>query len=84
MGTFDREIEFEDIDLMIPASCDATLALAVDQEGKIEVSDLEFKPQMVQPNRLNLVAGNGSGLIRATVQGDGTIHLRGHDQGESD
>ncbi len=75
---------FEDIDLMIPARCDATLALAVDQEGKIEVSDMEFKPQMVQPNRLNLVTGDGRSLIRATIQGDGTIHLRGHDQGESD
>jgi hypothetical protein len=75
---------FEDIDLMIPAECDVTLALAVDREGKIEVSDMEFKPQMVQPNRLNLVAGDGTNLIRATIQGDGTIHLRGQDEGDSD
>jgi len=73
---------YEDIDLTVPAHCNSTLALAVDEQGKIEVSDLIVKPETVLPNRLNLVVGDGSGLIRATIQGDGTIHVRGQDEGD--
>ncbi|MEW5995534.1 MAG: hypothetical protein AB1744_14215, partial [Candidatus Zixiibacteriota bacterium] len=73
---------YEDIDVRIPAELSARLSLAVDEEGKIEVGKLPFKVDLVQPTRLNLVAGEGEALISATIRGSGNIYLRGEEAGE--
>ncbi len=73
--------QYEDIDITIPEAISATLSLAVEEEGKIEVSNLPFKPEVIQQNRLNLVAGRGDALINGSVRGKGNIYVRGSDEG---
>jgi hypothetical protein len=67
---------FEDIEVRIPANLSARLSLAVEEGGKIEVGSIQFKTDLVQPNRLNLVAGDGEALISASVTGRGNIYLQ--------
>ncbi len=67
---------FEDIEVRIPANLSARLSLAVEEGGKIEVGNFQFKTDLVQPNRLNLVAGEGEALISASLTGRGNIYLR--------
>lgn len=73
---------YEDIELMVPATIDAVVALAVEDGSKIETQGVPFRSEMVQPNRLNLIAGQGQGLVTASIRGDGNIYLRGseHEQ----
>ncbi len=66
----------EDIEVKIPPSLSARLSLAVQEGGKIEVGNFQFKTDLVQPNRLNLVAGDGEALVSASVTGRGNIYLR--------
>lgn len=73
---------YEDIELWLPTDIGSILALAVDESGHIELSGLKVKSEMVQPNRLNLVAGDGDGLINASVRGSGNIYVRGVDEEE--
>ncbi|MFH1687787.1 MAG: hypothetical protein ABIE70_09735 [bacterium] len=73
---------YEDIELWLPVEISAVLALAVDESGHIEVGNLQVKSEMVQPNRLNLVAGAGNGLINASIRGNGNVYVRGIDEGE--
>lgn len=74
--------EFEDIEIEVPAEFSATLSLAVDELGKIEVSGFPFRSELVRPNRLNLIADEGEGWITASVSRDGNIYMRGTNQGE--
>lgn len=74
--------EFEDIEIEVPAELSATLSLAVDELGKIEVSGFPFRSELVRPNRLNLTADEGEGWITASVSRDGNIYMRGTNQGE--
>ncbi len=73
---------FEDIEITIPNNLSARLSLAVDNGGKIEVGHFPFKTDLVQPNRLNLVTGEGEALISASVRGAGNIFIRS--SGEKD
>jgi len=74
--------QYEDIDITIPETISATLSLAVEEEGKIEVSNLPFKPEVIQQNRLNLVAGKGDALINGSIRGKGNIYVRGSDESD--
>jgi hypothetical protein len=74
--------EYEDIEIEVPADLNATLSLAVDELGKIEASGFPFQSELVRPNRLNLVVGEGEGWITASVSRDGNIYMRGINQGE--
>ncbi len=74
--------QYEDIDITIPQTISATLSLAVEEEGKIEVSNLPFKPEVIQQNRLNLVAGKGDALINGSIRGKGNIYVRGSDESD--
>ncbi|MEA2031061.1 MAG: hypothetical protein U9N55_05650 [candidate division Zixibacteria bacterium] len=68
---------FEDVDITTPSNLSAALSLAVDDEGKIEVSGLEFITELVQQDRLSLVAGEGNGSVNCSVKGAGNIYIRG-------
>ena len=70
---------FEDIELVVPRDISAELSLAVEEDGKIDVSNLPFKPDLVQPNRLNLITKDGASLITSSIRGKGNIYLRGRD-----
>ncbi|MFQ6007485.1 MAG: hypothetical protein ACE5K8_00890 [Candidatus Zixiibacteriota bacterium] len=67
---------YEDIEITIPNNLSARLSLAVDDNGKIEVSGFPFKTDLVQPTRLNLVTGEGKALISASIRGAGNIFIR--------
>ena len=74
--------KYEDIEIKFPAEIDATLMLAVEEDGKIEVTDLLLKPDLIQNNRLNLVLGNGEKIINSSILGSGNIYMRGYKEGE--
>jgi hypothetical protein len=71
---------YDDIELIVPAGLSAMLTLAVDEDGKIEATNFEFKTELVQTTRLNLVAGQGIGLISGSIRGKGNIYVRGADE----
>jgi len=73
---------FEDIEITVPSDLSARLSLAVDEGGKIEASNFTFKTDLVQPNRLNLVAGDGESLISGSIRGKGNIFVRAIEGGE--
>jgi hypothetical protein len=70
---------FEDIELSLPSDISAEFSLAVEEDGKIEVYNFPFKPDLVQRNRLSLVAGEGAALISGSVRGKGNLYVRGYD-----
>lgn len=67
----------EDIDISIPDTLSAYLTLAVDQDGLIEATHFPFVSDLVQRDRLSLIAGTGDVDISATVRGKGNIYIRG-------
>jgi len=68
---------FEDVELTMPENTSAALSLAVDEGGKIEVSGISVKPELIEQNRMNLVAGKGTSVITSSVRGSGNIYVRG-------
>lgn len=73
---------YEDIDITLPSDLSARLSLAVDEKGRIEVSNFVFTTDLVQYDRLNLVAGDGEALISASIRDDGNIFVRAIEEGE--
>ena len=69
----------EDIDLTVPSNISAVWSLAVEEEGKIEVANIGVTPDLVQPNRLNLISGDGKAFIDGSVRGEGNVYVRGYD-----
>jgi hypothetical protein len=67
----------EDIDITIPDSLSSFLSLAVDDNGVIEATGFQFTTDLVQPNRLNLITGDGTVTISSTIRGEGNIYVRG-------
>jgi hypothetical protein len=72
---------FEDIEIFLPADVSAEFSLAVEEESKIEVSDILFTPGLIQENRLNLTAGDGSSTISSLIRGKGNIYIKGRMEG---
>lgn len=68
--------QHEDIELWLPEDLSSVISLAVEEDGKIEVTNMEFTPDLIQSNRLNLVAGGGDALISGSVRGKGNIFVR--------
>ncbi len=68
---------FEDVELTLPENASAALSLAVDEGGRIEVSNIIVKPELIEQNRMNLVAGQGTSIITSSVRGNGNIYVRG-------
>jgi len=68
---------FEDVELTLPDNTSASFSLAVDEGGKIEVSNINVKPELIEQNRMNLVAGKGNSVITSSVRGSGNIYIRG-------
>ena len=64
-----------DIDLRLPAEFSAVLALAVDEGGKIEAENFPFTTELVESDRLDLLVGDGDGLISGAVRGKGNIYV---------
>jgi hypothetical protein len=72
----------EDIELTVPADIQATFSLNVDEGSTISATRLHMRPDLVLPDRLNLVTGNGAIDIRASVRRNGNIFLRGYGSSE--
>jgi len=66
---------YEDIELQLPSEFSAVLSLAVDEGGKIEAENFPFVPELVEPNRLNLLVGDGAGLVSGSIRGKGNIYV---------
>lgn len=73
---------YEDIEVEVPENISAFFSLAVEEEGKIEVSNMIFKPELVQENRLNLITGDGKAIINSSLRGKGNIFVRGISEGD--
>lgn len=71
---------YDDIEIVVPTDISAVMALSVDEDGKIEANNFTFKTELVQTSRLNLVAGDGGGLISGSIRGKGNIYVRGSDE----
>lgn len=69
--------ELEDIELRVPATVEAAFSLSIDADGTIEASGFPFKTDLVEHNRLHLLAGSGRAEITGTVRGKGNIFVRG-------
>ena len=67
----------EDIDITVPDNLDAFLSMAVSDGGSIEATGFIFKTDLVKPNRLNIIAGDGTVEIASSVRGQGNIYVRG-------
>lgn len=67
----------EDIELRVPSNLSAFLALAVEEDGKIDASGFAFKTDLVQRDRLNLITGGGNANISCAIKGKGNIYVRG-------
>jgi hypothetical protein len=67
----------EDIDITVPETLSAFFSLAVDEDGVIEATDLRFRPDLVQRDRLYLLTGDGSVDISGSIRGKGNIFVRG-------
>jgi hypothetical protein len=68
----------EDIEISIPDDINAFFSLTVGEEGAIEAANIPFRTDLVQRNRLNLIAGDGEAEISGSVRGRGNIYLRGY------
>lgn len=68
---------FEDIEIFVPSDISAEFSLAVEEESKIEVTDIIFTPGLIQENRLNLTAGDGKYEISSLIRGKGNIYIKG-------
>ncbi len=71
---------FEDIEIILPDNTSAAFSLVVAEGGKIEVSNIDFKTELIEHNRMNLVSGNGKSIISSSVRGSGNIYIRGYDE----
>ncbi len=71
--------KYEDIELTLPREFSAVLSLSVDSGSKIEADHFAFTTQLVEPDRLNLVVGDGGGLISGSIRGKGNILITGAD-----
>ncbi|MEW6051288.1 MAG: hypothetical protein AB1644_09555 [Candidatus Zixiibacteriota bacterium] len=69
--------QFEDIEVTVPDSISANFSLAVDEDGAIETTNLRFKTDLVEKDRLNLRTGNGDAEISGSIRGKGRIYVRG-------
>lgn len=69
--------EFEDVELRLPDNLSAALALTVDDDGTIDVTQARFVADVVEHNHLNLRLGQGTGSISASVRGKGNIQIHG-------
>lgn len=69
--------EYEDVELRLPDGLSAALALTVDEDGTIDVSQIQFVADVVEHNHLNLRLGQGTGSISASVRGKGNILVHG-------
>ena len=69
--------EYEDVELRVPESISAALALTVDDDGTIDASQLKFVADLVEHNHLSLRLGQGIGSISASIRGKGNILVRG-------
>ncbi len=67
--------KYEDIELRLPQEFSAVLTMAVDEGGKIEAQNFPFTTELVEPNRLNLLVGNGRATISSSVRGKGNIYI---------
>ena len=72
----------EDIELTVPEGLSSELTLAVEEGGRIDISDFLFVTDLVQPNRLGLRSGDGEGLISCSIRGKGNIYLWGSYEGD--
>ena len=66
---------YEDIEIVLPEEFSAVLTLTVDGGSKIKADHFAFTTEMVEPNRLNLVVGDGGGLISGSIRGKGNIYV---------
>ncbi len=69
---------YEDIELSLPSDVSAFLSLVVEENGKIEVANFPFEADLVQKNRLSLIAGDGKASISGSVRGKGNLYVRGY------
>lgn len=71
---------FEDVEISLPEDISASLSLAVDEGSKIDVSDINVKPELIEHNRMKLIAGRGKSIITSSVRGSGNIYVRGSNE----
>jgi hypothetical protein len=69
---------FEDIEINLPNTASAVFSLVVGEGGKIEISNIDVKPQLIEHNRMNLISGDGESVISSSVRGSGNIYIRGY------
>lgn len=72
----------EDVEISVPQDISARFSLAVEEQGRIEVSHFPFQTDLVQQNRLELVSGEGLSLIAGSVRGRGNIYIRAISEGK--
>lgn len=75
MGQLLVSNRYEDIELTLPEVFSAVLTLTVDRGSKIEADHFAFTTELVESNRLNLVVGDGDGLISGSIRGKGNIYV---------
>jgi hypothetical protein len=81
-GTLVVDNQFEDIEINVPDDISAAFSLSVEEDGKIEALNFPFRAELVTHDRMNLVAGDGTSLVRAAVHGRGNVFVRGHKENE--
>lgn len=68
---------FEDIEIIIPDDISASFSLSVEENGRIEATNLNFVTDLVQYNRLNITSGSGDARIKSSIRGTGNIYVIG-------
>lgn len=72
----------EDIEIEMPDDLKAVLSLAVEEDSRIEVTGFDMKPELVERNRLSMIAGGSESLISGSISGKGNIFVRGYPRKE--
>ena len=72
---------FEDIEMTLPSDLSSVLSLAVEEGGRITATGFPFVADLVEIDRLDLVAGDGTASVSASVSGKGNIYIRGYEGG---
>ncbi len=68
---------YSDVELVLPKEISARLAVTVDKGGKIHTSNLNIRPKLLDPTRLEGMLGDGDSRIEVIVNGIGAVDISG-------
>ncbi len=76
-GTLEIDNTYENIFMMVPDDVSSRLILETELGGEMHVNEMPVRSELVRPDRLQLISGNGEARIIVDVKGGGNINITG-------